>query len=156
MTGAPLPGDLLTEGQRRHLVASLGRVERHLHELQALLGDRAAAAPELAEGAERELPAAARAAVRQPIADAMATLGALGSSFALTARRRSRFASMQAMVIASVVLIEDASSRHLAAYGPVDPRLPAVLDPMLDRLREQLMAVATALQTGTRGDIEGA
>jgi hypothetical protein len=146
MTRPPASADLLTEGQRRHLVASLGRIERHLHELQALLGDRVGPGSGFAEGHGGKLPAAARVAVRQPIGDAMATLGELGSRFGLTARQRSRFSSMQAMVIASVVLIEDASSRHLAAYGPVDPRLPDLLDPMLERLRAQLMAVAGALQ----------
>ena len=145
MPNPPPTPDLLTEGQRRHLIASLGFVERHLHEIERLTDGRRTSTPAIFTREARDLPADFGTAIRPSIADALATLADLAAAFDLAPRHTSDFRSVQALVMSGIVLVEDSAHRHLVAYGPVHPDLPTRLDPLLDRLHAQVREIGRAL-----------
>jgi hypothetical protein len=140
----PTP-DLLTEGQRRHLSASLGHLERHLREIERLTDGRHASTAMIFTREARDLPAEFGPAVHSCIADALSSLADLAAAFDLAPRQTSDFRSVQSLVLSGIVLVEDVAPRHLVAYGPVHPDLPARLDPLLDRLHAQVREIGHAL-----------
>jgi hypothetical protein len=142
----PVPvRDLLTEGQRRHLTVSLASVERAVREIAALAGGREASTAPLLARVTHDLPADFGQAIQSSVAETTATLTELASTFALEASRSSHGRSVQALVISSLVVIEDAASRNLRGYGELHPGVPPVLDPLLDRLHETLVDIGSAL-----------
>jgi hypothetical protein len=151
-----LPLDqILTEGQRRHLAASLARVENALTEITALAHSDARLVPSLLTRQEADLPAQFGEAIRDSVAEARSALAELVSQFDLTIPTASRFRAVQALVVSSLVVIEDTVSRNLRGYGAIHPGLPARLDPRLDRLHEQLLMIGRALPPRSTDGLEG-
>jgi hypothetical protein len=52
---------------------------------------------------------------------------------------------LQALVMSSIVILEDSVAAKLRAYGEVHPTLPGVLDHRLQRLHDGLVAIGAAL-----------
>jgi hypothetical protein len=145
MADSPVAGDLLTEGQRRHLTVSLAGVERAVREIAALAEGREAAASPLLAQAIHDLPPDFGQAIRNSLADATATLAELASTFALEASSSFHGRSVRALVVSSLVVIEDTTSRNLRGYGAIHPGVPQLLDPLLDRLHESLREIGRVL-----------
>jgi hypothetical protein len=137
--------ELLTDDQRRHLVASLGRVERLLRELVVAAGGTAEDVPAVLRRATSDLPPSFWSKAQQPVEEAVATIGEIVATFGLNGSRYSRFSQVRALIVTSLVVVEDAASRTLRGYGAVHPRVPEVLDPLLDRLHEQLIDIGRVL-----------
>ena len=137
--------EILNENQRRHLIASLARVEQALRQIVAMAGQQPA--PERAglAHAVNDLPARFGDRIGRPVADAMATLVELTSTLELDPPASSYLRSVQALVISSIVVVEDTVSRNLRGYGDIHPELPDLLDPLLARLHEQLLDIGRAL-----------
>jgi len=146
MPHAP-PPELLTEDQRRHLTASLELVERRLFEIIAVVDGHRAPVPPYFRREARDLPAEFAGTVRPHLADAARTLADLAATLGLHPSPSSQFRTVQALVMSSVVVVEDAAARSLRGYGAVHPGLAPVLDPLLDRLHGQLLAIGRALPT---------
>lgn len=146
--------DLVTEAQRRHLAAGLGRVEQHLREIQALVGQPRTDRPPLLGQESRDLPADFGTTIQPAITSALADLSALVSTFALSPFHRSQFRAVQSLVMSSVVLVEDAGPRSLTAYGSIHPDLAPILDPLLARLRGQLLEIGRAVHAAAPGQDE--
>jgi hypothetical protein len=140
-------GDLLTEGQRRHLTVSLARVERAVREITALAGRGEAPPSLLLTRVIHDLPPDFGQSIQSTVGEAGATLAELASTFALEAPRSFHARSVQALVISSLVVIEDTASRNLRGYGEVHPGVPPLLDPLLNRLHETLVAIGRVLTT---------
>ncbi|HEY7029191.1 MAG TPA: hypothetical protein VH438_16370 [Gemmatimonadales bacterium] len=146
MSNVLAKSEVLSVGQMRHLTASLAQVERHLLEILALVDKpRGSPTPTLFGRETPDLPAGFGETARPSIASASATLTELVSTFGLQAPDFSQFRTVQALVITSVVVVEDAASRHMRGYGQIHPELPRMLDPLLSRLREQLLEIGRAL-----------
>jgi hypothetical protein len=79
------------------------------------------------------------------VLDARTTLTTLTCALGLTPSTPSDLRTFQALVVSALVVLEDAFSWKLKGYGAVDPQLPAVLDPLLERLHAQLVAIGRAL-----------
>ena len=99
----------------------------------------------LAESPELERDAPAFATVREAIAAARRaadeTRSALGLPLDRSPTLRRRVAAVAEVWAARV---EDLRARRLKSYGPVDPGLPAALDPYVDRLEALLLELADA------------
>jgi len=146
LVSSALPGtDLLTEGQRRHLIASLECVEQALAEIAALSNAQPSDDSALLSKPQRDLPPDFPMRIHGPLADAAATLGELANTFQLMRSPSSSLRSVQALVTTSLVVVEDTASRQLHGYGAVHPDLPRLLDPLLARLHEQLRRIGRAL-----------
>ena len=145
MSAAPPTEDLLNEGQQRHLIASLARVERALHDITRILGERSVGPSRLLDRSVADLPTGYGASARPLITAAEETVAELVRVFDLAAPVGSHFRSVQALVVSSMVVVEDTVTRNLRGYGDIHPRLPVTLDPLLELLHEQLMDIGRAL-----------
>jgi hypothetical protein len=145
MSTDPSAADLLNEQQRRHLSVSLARVEQALHRVSELSGVLPPPAETLLVGEARDLPLEFGETIGGSLAEVAATLANLVATFGLSSGRASRVRTVRALVISSVVLVEDMYSRKLGGYGAVHPELAEQLDPLLHRLRDLLLAIGHAL-----------
>jgi hypothetical protein len=133
----------LNEAQRRHLRVFLHQTEAAVSELVAL----AERSPEnrLLRTDLADLPADFGRRIQPEIDSIRQTIGALAHRFGLEPDRRSRFRRAQAVLATAAVEIEDATSRALHAYGPVDAALSEELDPLLEEIGCALRAMTAAL-----------
>lgn len=133
----------LTEPQRRHLRVFLDHVEAAATEV-ARLGGLPPARRTLTID-EADLPARFGDRIRPEVARLRRDIDVLAARFGLEPERRSRLRRVQALLAAAAVQIEDAGSRALLAYGPVERDLAPQLDPVLDDIADALGAMLSAL-----------
>lgn len=138
--------DLLTDGQRRHLSASLEHVEMALEEIEALATPGASHKPVVLIHMLRDLPPGFDQEVHAPLARARALIEEIAATFRLHPNHSSAQRTVQTLALSSLVVLEDAFSRRLHGYGDVHPRLPGLLDPALARLHAEMAAVGAALR----------
>jgi hypothetical protein len=139
--GGPPPR--LTEPQRQHLTVALAHLEDAVAEVEHL-----ATAPSRDSALTtelRDLPAGFAAAIAADLGRVRACLAGLARAFGLEPRQQSRAREIQGLLVITIVDAEEAGSKGLRGYGPVDPRLPAVLDPALAELRVTLTRMAARL-----------
>ncbi len=145
MSGAASTPPRLSDGQRRHLTASLDLVEATLDELARLVGGSGGDSPRLLRRQVDDLSPALPSRGQEPIAQARAVLAELVRALGLEPRPYSSRQALQALVLSSLVILEDCFAATLRAYGETDPGLPSVLDPALRRLHDALTAIGAAL-----------
>ena len=133
----------LTESQRRHLRVLLGQIEAVVAEVVRLTEQEPAERALLIDLADLPLDLGAR--VQAEVESVRQGIAMLAARFALEPERRSRARRAQALLGVAAVDAENAGSRALKAYGPVDPALSEVLDPMLEEIGRALRAIASAL-----------
>lgn len=138
----PVPVEL-TESQRRHLRVLLGQIEAVVAEVVRLAEQAPAERALLIELAD--LPLGLGARVQAEVESVRQGIAMLAARFGLEPERRSRARRAQALLGVAAVDAENAGSRALKAYGPVDPALSEALDPMLGEIGRALRAMASAL-----------
>jgi hypothetical protein len=145
MPDAGFAGDLLTDGQRRHIIASLGLVAAALSEIESIAaaGDVSARSP--IDRVNRDVPDGFAEAARVPLGRARAALADLVAALSLEPRQTSAFRTIQALVVSSLVVLEDAGAKYLRGYGPIHPALPQTLEPGLRRIHEEVAAIGELL-----------
>ena len=139
--------DLLTDGQRRHLSASLEHVEMALGEIEALATPGASPKRVVLIHMLRDLPPGFDQEVHAPLARARALIEEIAATFGLRPNLSSAQRTVQTLALSSLVVLEDAFSRRIRGYGEINPRLPATLDPALTRLHAEVAAIGEALRT---------
>ncbi len=144
----PVPVEL-TESQRRHLRVLLGQIEAVVAEVVRLTEQAPAERALLIELAD--LPVDLGSRVQGEVESVRQGIAILAARFALEPERRSRARRAQALLGVAAVDAENAGSRALRAYGPVDPALPGELDPLLDQIGRALRAMASALMDEAGG-----
>ncbi|MGE0352273.1 MAG: hypothetical protein AB7I33_14750 [Gemmatimonadales bacterium] len=147
MPDNPPPADLLSDAQRRHLATVLSRIELALRQVQLLAEGSEAAAATHSGAAVHDLPSGFAAVIEGPVADAAEAIAETVATFDLEPSRVSYARSVEARVGTSLVILEDTQARKLGGYGPIHPELPARLDPLLDRLKESLRRIETAVRS---------
>ena len=138
----PVPVEL-TESQRRHLRVLLGQIEAVVAEVVRLTEQEPADRALLIDLADLPMDLGPR--VQGEVASVRQGIAILAARFALEPERRSRARRAQALLGVAAVDAENAGSRSLKAYGPVDPALPQELDPTLEEIGRALRAMASAL-----------
>jgi hypothetical protein len=133
----------LNEAQRRHLRVFLDQTEAAVSEVVAL----AEGSPEnrLLRTDVADLPADFGHRIQPEIDSIRRSIGTLAERFGLEPDRQSRFRRAQAVLVTAAVEIEDATSRALRAYGPVDAAVSRELDPLLEDIGRALRAMIAAL-----------
>jgi hypothetical protein len=137
--------DPLTEGQRRHLVASLANVVAALGEIDSIARRRGPTPAGSLARIVDDLPPGFDSAIELPLTRARAELAALIATLDLQAPDASAYRSVQALVMSSLVVLEDTGTRNLRGYGEIYPSLPELLEPALSRIHEQVRAIGQAL-----------
>ena len=135
----------LTDNQRRHLTIYLAQVEDAVEALEQLATDRTH--ERVLRVDRRDLPEDFGGRNRDDLSLVRSGLAEMAQTFQLTPLQRSRAREALGLLTIAIVQLQDAGSRGLRGYGPVDPDLPEVLDPALDRLRAVLVSVAGRLSS---------
>lgn len=130
MRGSEDPWALLTDGQRRHLEGSLRQLGSEIEE--AILWFRESSP----SGADTGRIVAALEAVRGTVRETAERLG-------LTLNQASPEPNRRLAALAGHWwgLALDCRSRALRGYGEVDPRVAAVVDPLVNRLAAELIGL---------------
>jgi hypothetical protein len=132
-----LPG-LLTESQQRHLESVLRYIEQSIADAERELD------AEPGRGILHELRSnfdrRERERLRECIAHARDMLGTIADTFALEGNSRDVRRSIVARFSLLAIDARSATSHGLRSYGPVDDRLPAALDPLIEALARGLEA----------------
>ena len=144
----PVPVEL-TESQRRHLRVLLGQIEAVIAEVVRLAEQEPADRALLIDLAD--LPVDLGPRIQGEVESVRQGIAILASRFALDPERRSRARRAQALLGIAAVDAENAGSRALKAYGPVNPALSGELDPMLEEIGRALRAMASALVEAAGG-----
>jgi hypothetical protein len=148
MPHPPTPADLLTEGQQRHLRSSLARVAAALARIEALSQSSETPHPAALERTRPDLPPRFGDLVRDPLERARERVAALAAHFGLPAIHLSATSEVRALVVSSLVVLEDTTTRNLRGYGDIHPALPETLDPMLDGIHQEVRAIGDILVKG--------
>jgi hypothetical protein len=151
MPNPPLPTSLLTDGQQRRLMASLANVAAALREIEAVSTATTPPRDGVLHRMSLDLPPGFGRAIEGPLERARAHLAALADALGLPAIEASARREVQALVVSSLVILEDTDSRKLGAYGEVHPALPALLDPLLHRAHEEIRVIGDALARALGG-----
>lgn len=138
-----IPHVVLNEPQRKHLAVLLMMLEEAVAEVEQIAAAPAAQARLVA--AERDVPPEFARLVRPYCERIRARLVALADQFGLEARSVSDARRIQALLVISIVRIEDSFSGKLRGYGKVDPSVAQHLDPALKEIRAMLSELAALL-----------
>jgi len=138
MTPDPRIPALLTEGQRRHLTATLALVERAVGQVAALARRDGSPESALLSQGQDDIPASVREPLVAAAADVAVIIEQLVSRFQLPASSASHRRTAEALLVSSLVEIEDTGSTSLRGYGHVHPDVALHLDPLLERLHHSI------------------
>lgn len=78
-------------------------------------------------------------------------VGSLAHALNIEPKHRSRLRTVKALLTAELVRLDDSYARKLRGYGTVSPRVEAEVDPILHRIRTQLVALLQACEPDPRG-----
>ncbi len=133
----------LTEAQRRRLAVFLEIVDRGIAEV---VGASPPPSPPGILGHEADdLPQGFSEAIAADAHAVRAELRLLVESLGLARTERSRRKRIRALLVSMIVNLEDAGSRGLRGYGPMDERIGQAIDPALDAIRSRLVRIARLL-----------
>lgn len=133
----------MTDAQCRHLAVFLERVDEGLAALSGTMAVPARALGLLRSARDDVSPEVARAA--ELVADARAAIDRLARSLGLAGMTVSRHHRFQALLMSMIVILEDAGSRGLRGFGPVDDSVRRSVDPELERIRILLVRIRAML-----------
>jgi hypothetical protein len=132
---------LLNEPQLRHFEVFLSMLETALNEVERLTSPASVPGSENLVVYDSDLPQGFRkhavpaiGAIRDQISDLAHKLG-------IEPQHRSRTRTAKALLTAELVRIDDSYARKLRGYGAVSPRVQIEIDPALDRIRTDIIAL---------------
>lgn len=132
---------LLNEPQLRHFEVFLSMLETALNEIERLASVSLLPDRDNLIVYDSDLPrgfmthaAPALSALRGQVSDLAHKLG-------IEPKHRSRKRTVKALLTAELVRIDDSYARKLRGYGAVSPRVQIEIDPDLDRIRADIVAL---------------
>jgi hypothetical protein len=139
---------VLNDGQRRRLATTLQMAEERLLELQRrLVGE--SPRPRLLD-IEDDLSDAERAFVAAKITEVLRLTAATSERLELHRRWQSLRRAIIGTLSISWAGLQEAKAKALQAYGDTDPRLEDILDPLIDRIADEMTDICEALAHGDR------
>lgn len=139
---------VLTEAQRRHFAVLAMMLEETLAEMEEIARGGSPEGRLVAH--EHDLPADFPDAMAPVLERVRAVLGRLVDMLSLEARPISDARRMNALLITSVVRLEDSTSRKIRGYGVVHPSVARDLDPLLGDIHRDLAQLANRLEGAAR------
>jgi hypothetical protein len=134
----------LTEPQRRHVAVFLQQVEEALDEIESLASSPASEAKLFRIDID-DLPAGFHEAIRPAVHRIRVKLKHLVDKLGLESNPRSRSRHIQALVVTTIVQIEDTGSRGLRGYGLLGPVVFDTIDPALAEIHSALEQIAAGV-----------
>jgi hypothetical protein len=131
---------VLTDGQRRHYTVLLAMLEETINEVEAMTEGRNAG------GRLRHqtgvLPERLRTTAQPLLERVRSDVGALARLLAVEPQEVSRVRRLQALLLSTIVRLEDSTSDKIRGYGEVDPGVARAVDPALHRIHGALENLA--------------
>ena len=140
----------LNESQRRAIAVSLRLLEERLSAIGDLL-ERDEGGTLYRRARPRMTPEQA-AAIAGLLAEIRGRVDAAAGTFRLPAETRDAKATIVALLAMSWQNLGEIDARGMRAYGEVDPALPGLLDPMVQRLMDLVFALEEAVASLPSGD----
>lgn len=132
---------LLNEPQLRHFEVFLSMLETALNEIERL------ASPASVHGSENmivydsDLPREFRAQAGPAIGAIREQISELAHQLGIEPQHRSRARTVKAVLTAELLRADDSYARKLRGYGAVSPRVQVEVEPALDRIRADIVAL---------------
>jgi len=145
---------VLNEPQRRHFAVLLAMLEDTLADVEAIAAGPAASGRLRAQ--EHDLPRGLDAALRPYVVQLRGELVALADRLGLVGQSHLASRRLQALLLASIVRMEDSTSDRIRGYGAVDESVKREVDPALRRMHatlERMLAAASGAEA--RGSDSG-
>lgn len=133
--------------QRRHFEVVLASLENALVHVETLARADSPDARRLTQ-VEHDLPAGMFERMVPRIAALREHLSRLAAGMRLEAHVRSEARTINALLTSQIVHIQDSYAHTLRGYGDVDPRLAAQLDPVMESIERELVALRAELRHG--------
>jgi hypothetical protein len=133
--------DLLTSGQKRRLTVTLSHLEEVIQTTERLLRNPP---QNVFAQVNVYLSPGEREEIERRLGDMRALLADASVAFSLPASQVEDWQVIRAPLAQMWAALEDTTSAKLGRYGPIDPALPAELDPTIERLialLEEILAV---------------
>jgi hypothetical protein len=142
---ANTPGDSpLNDPQLRHFEVSLSMLETALDEVDVLAAIAPSNAGQRLIGYDADLPDGFATKARSAGAAIRIQIGLLARNLNIQSQRRSTLRTAKAILTAELVRLDDSYSGKLRGYGAVSPRAKTEIDPILDTIRRELVALLHA------------
>ena len=139
---------LLNEPQLRHFEVFLSMLETALNEIERLAGLAPVPGNENLIVYESDLPREFRTQTGPAIEAIREQVSRLARKLGITPQHRSRARTAQAILTAELVRLDDSYARKLRGYGTVSPRVKEEIDPVLNSMRADIVALLHAAEQG--------
>lgn len=141
---------LLNEPQLRHFEVFLSMFETALNEIERLASPASAPPKESLVVLDSDLPGDFKTRAEPLIGVLRQEIGSLAHSLGIDPQHRSRARTVRALLTAELVRLDDSYARKLRGYGVVRPRVQVEVDPVLDRMRGELVALLRVSERDAR------
>lgn len=135
---------LLNEPQLRHFEVFLSMLETALHEIEGLTARTPEGTQEGLIIYDPDLPPDFMKTMDPSIAAIRTEVSSLARTLKIEPRHRSSLRTVKAILTSELVRLDDSYARKLRGYGRVDPHIQVELDPILDRIRRDLVELLRA------------
>lgn len=132
---------LLNEPQLRHFEVFLAMLEIALNEIERLASVSPLPCRDNLIVYDSDLPREFMIHVAPALDAIRGQLSDLAHKLGIVPRHRSRTRTVKALLTAELVRTDDSYARKLRGYGAVSPRVQIEVDPALDRIRADIVAL---------------
>jgi hypothetical protein len=144
----PSDNSLLNEPQLRHFEVFLSMLETALNDIERLASLAPAAGSENLLVHDSDLSHEFKMKAGPAIGVIRERVARLANELGIQPRHRSRTRSVRAILIAELVRLDDSYARKLRGYGAVSPRVQTEVDPALDSMRANIVALIHLAEQG--------
>lgn len=138
----------LNEPQRRHFEVFLALLEDALIEIEYFANPSPAPGPDRLTVYDADLPSEFTESARPLFDWIREEMAALAEALGLRQQHRSTKRTVNAILTAELVRLDDSYADKLRGYGAVNPRARTEINPVLDGIRSSLTTLLASLESG--------
>jgi hypothetical protein len=139
---------LLNEPQLRHFEVFLSMMETALNEVERLTNPESVPGSENLVVYDSDLPEEFKTHAAPAIGVTREQVARLADALGIQPQHRSRTRTVRAILTAELVRLDDSYARKLRGYGAVSPRVQTEIDPALDSMRANIVALLHLAERG--------
>jgi hypothetical protein len=144
------PQSFLNEAQRRHFEVFLAMLEDALIEMEYFAYPLTAAGTDRLTVYDHDLPSGFAESARPLFESIREEMAALADSLGIRRQHRSMKRTVNAILTAELVRLDDSYAEKLRGYGAVSTKVRTEINPVLDEIRSSLTALLASLDNADR------